>query len=95
MDNPEFSKKDLYWQHRLGQVERRVEKLEADLRALKIDPTNNGDFFTIKQACAYLQCSRLTISRRIDKGVIKAYKVGRTWRIPKTELAEAFEIEFE
>ena len=90
-----IGKSDLYLSIKVSQLERRVEKLEAQLRALEIDPTNNGEFFTIKQATAFLHCSRLTITRRIEKGVIKAYKLGRTWRIPKKELIEAFDIEFE
>lgn len=94
MDNPKDSKKDLYWQSKVIRLEQRLEKVEAELRALRVDPTTNGDYYTIKQACAFLGVSRLTISRRIDKGILKAYKIGRTWRIPKKELAEAFDIDF-
>ena len=90
-ENPELHNLVMYLQRRLRETERRLEKVEAEVRALQVNPTNNGDYFTIKEACAYLGCSRLTISRRIDKKIIKAYKIGRTWRIPKTELSAIFE----
>ena len=91
MENPESSRKELYWQSRLGQIERRVEKLEAEFRALQMDPSNGSDFYSIKEAATALKLSRLTIQRRIERGQIKAYKVGRNWRIPKSEILSVFD----
>jgi len=83
---------DLYWQRRLGEMERRIEKLEAQLAAHRANPMNNGDYYTIKEFAEALGVSRLTVSRRIKTGVINAVKVGKTWRIPKDELDGIFGI---
>lgn len=82
---------DLYWQRRLGELERRVEKLEAELSANKINPDNRSECYSIDEFAAALGVHRLTISRRIKSGVINAVKVGKTWRIPKSELEKIFE----
>ena len=87
----EIGEEAFVYKLKLSQVERRLEKVEAELRAMQVNPSNHGDFYTIKEACAFLGCSRLTISRRIDKGTLKAYKIGRTWRIPREELSGIFE----
>ena len=72
-------------------MERRIEKLEAENLARRANPTNNSDYYTIKEIAAALGVSRLTVTRRIADGKIKAEKVGRTVRIPKTELDQIFE----
>ena len=82
---------DLYWQRRLGELERRVEKLEAENLAKRINPNNNSDCYTVNEFAEALGVSRLTISRRIKSGVIEAVKIGKTWRIPRTELERIFE----
>ena len=86
-----MDKTDLYWQSRLNAVERRVEKLEAQLAAQSVNPTNHSDFYSINEFANALGVTRLTISRRIRSGVINAVKVGKTWRIPKSELTRIFE----
>ena len=86
-----MDKTDLYWQRRLGEMERRIEKLEAKLLALDANPTNHSDYYSIKEFADALGVSRLTISRRISKGIINAVKVGKYWRIPKTELNQIFD----
>ena len=90
-EKPKDNARDLYWQRRLGEMERRIEKAEARLSALEKNPTNNSDYYTIKEFAAALGVSRLTITRRIADGKIDAEKVGRTWRIPKTELHQIFD----
>ena len=86
-----MDKSDLYWQRRLGELERRLEKVEAKMSALEHNPMNNSDYYSIKEFAASLGVSRLTITRRIADGKINAYKVGRAWRIPKTELDQIFD----
>lgn len=82
---------DLYWQRRLGELERRLERVEAELAALQANPMNDGDYYTIDQMAKALGVHRLTVSRRIKSGLIKANKVGKTWRIPKEELKQIFD----
>ena len=84
---------DLYWQSRLLELERRIEKLEAESRARSVNPSNDSDCYTIAEMAQALGVSRLTISRRIQSGVITAVKVGRNWKIPKSELKRIFESE--
>ena len=86
-----MDKADLYWQSRLRELERRIEKLEAENRARNANPTNDSDCYTINEFAKALGVSRLTISRRIQTGVISAVKVGRNWKIPKNELEKIFE----
>lgn len=86
-----MDKTDLYYYRRLGELEKRIEKLEAKVSVLEKNPSNNSDFYSIGEMATALGVSRLTISRRITKGVIEAYKVGKYWRIPKTELEKIFE----
>ena len=85
-----MDKQDLYWQRRLGELERRVEKLEAESEARKANPMNDSDCYTVNEFAKALGVSRLTISRRIRSGVINAVKIGKTWRIPQTELGKIF-----
>lgn len=82
---------DLYWQRRLGEVERRLEKVEAQLAALQQNPMNIGDYYTIEQMAKALGIHRVTVSKKIKSGLINAQKVGKTWRIPKEELTKIFD----
>jgi len=84
-------KRDLYWQARLRDVERRIERLEAKLMAKEVSPNNDSDFYSLEEFAHALGVHRITITRKIKAGQIKAVKVGRYWRIPKTELEEIFE----
>ena len=86
-----MDKTDLYWQRRLNELERRVEKLEAQVAAQRVNPTNHSDFYSVNEFAEALGVNRLTVSRRIWNGTINAVKVGKTWRIPKSELNQIFE----
>ena len=86
-----MDKADLYWQSRLRDLERRIEKLEAESIARKANPNNDSDCYSVNEFAKALGVSRLTISRRIQSGVISAVKVGRNWKIPKSELEKIFE----
>lgn len=86
-----MDKADLYWQSRIRELERRIEVLEAENRARGKNPSNNSDYYSIQEFAEALGVSRLTISRRIKSGIISAVKIGKTWRIPKSELKEIFE----
>ena len=86
-----MDKADLYWMSRISKLERRLDYLEARLNAQAVNPTNSGDYYTVKEAAAALNVNRQTIIRRIESGKIDGKKVGKTWRIPKSELSEIFE----
>lgn len=42
---------------------------------------NRKEIYTIKEAQDFLKISKSTIKRFLKKGIIKAYKVGGTYRI--------------
>ena len=86
-----MEKADLYWQRRLYDLERKVDKLEAKLTALETNPDQIGDYYTVKQFAKAMGCCDLTIIRRLNAGVIAGEKVGRSWRIPKTEMNKIFD----
>ena len=82
---------EMYWQRRLVELERRLEKVEAQLEAYKVNPTNDGETYTVKEFAKAMGVCDLTIRRKLDSGEIAGTKVGRSWRIPKTELNRIFE----
>lgn len=41
------------------------------------------DIITVKQLSEFLQVSEITVKRAIKTGKLKAFKVGRDWRIEK------------
>lgn len=82
---------DLYWQRRLVEMERRIERLEAKLDAMTVNPNNTGDTYTVKEFAKALGVCDLTVRRRIEQGLIGAVKIGKAWKIPKTELDKIFE----
>ena len=46
----------------------------------------NDILFNTKEACEYLQISRPTFLKLIAEGKIKAKKIGRGWKVFKSEL---------
>ena len=84
-------KKELYYLRKITELERRVAKLEADNIAKRINPNNGSDCYSINELAGILGVNRLTIERRIKNGTIKAVKMGKTWRIPRTVLDQIFE----
>ena len=43
---------------------------------------------TVKQLSEFLQVSEITVKRAIKAGDLKAFKVGRDWRIEKESVIE-------
>ncbi|MBQ2211844.1 MAG: helix-turn-helix domain-containing protein [Ruminococcus sp.] len=46
------------------------------------------EYFSIKQVCARLGVSRMTLRRWIDSGKLPAYKLGRLVRIKREDLED-------
>ncbi|MHB9131014.1 MAG: helix-turn-helix domain-containing protein [Armatimonadota bacterium] len=44
------------------------------------------EMMTVEQASAFLQCSTRNIYDRLRSGTLPALKVGREWRISKSEV---------
>ena len=49
---------------------------------------NLPDIVTVKQLAEFLQVSEITVKRAIKGGELKAFKVGRDWRIEKESVFE-------
>lgn len=45
-----------------------------------------NDLLTVKEVAAYLRVSRVTVWRWCQQGIIPASRVGRSWRIPRSDL---------
>ena len=76
---------------------KRDEKVEAAIkqeteRTLYNPTISQKEFLTIDEACQLINASRWTIYRLIDKGELKAGKVGRNTRIPRTAINELFKL---
>jgi excisionase family DNA binding protein len=46
---------------------------------------------TISQVAKYLQISEITTYKLVNEGKIKAFKIGRHWRVKKDDLTEFIE----
>lgn len=47
---------------------------------------NNDEYYTIDELVKILKISRRTIERHIKSGEIKALKIGKQWRIRKSDI---------
>jgi excisionase family DNA binding protein len=52
---------------------------------------DNDSLLTIRQVAKYLQVVPITVYRMIDRGDLKASKVGRVWRIRYQDVQEYLE----
>jgi excisionase family DNA binding protein len=48
----------------------------------------NQEIMTITQVAEYLQISEMTTYKLVNEGKIKAFKIGRHWRVKKEDLSE-------
>ena len=53
------------------------------------------DIVTIKQLAEFLQVSDLTVKRAIKSGSLKAFKVGRDWRVEREKVIEWLKVKKE
>lgn len=51
-------------------------------------PNENLDLITIDELCEYLVISRNTAYTLLNSGEIKAFKIGRIWKISKEAVNE-------
>ena len=46
------------------------------------------DILTVQEVAQYLKVSQMTVWRWCKKGKIKAFKAGRSWRIPRSAIEQ-------
>lgn len=56
------------------------------LANVMLNRTNEGEILTIKEVAAYLKVTERTIYRLAAEKKIPAFKVGGTWRFPRSEI---------
>jgi excisionase family DNA binding protein len=76
---------------------KRIEKMEvaieSEIEKAIYDPAlSQKEFLTIGEVCQLINASRWTIYRLIDNGQLKAGKIGRNTRIPRTAINELFKL---
>jgi excisionase family DNA binding protein len=52
---------------------------------------NEKEIMTVTQVAEYLQISEITTYKLVNEGKIKAFKIGRHWRVKKEDLSEFIE----
>jgi len=53
---------------------------------------NNGkEIMTVNEVAEFLKISTVTTYRLVQEGKISAFKVGRSWRVKRTDLNEFIE----
>lgn len=55
--------------------------------------THQAAYVTPSDLAAYLPCDCRTILRMIYNGSLRAYRVGRNWRIPTDDARRAFPVQ--
>jgi len=76
---------------------KRNEKIEVAIKeetekALYNPAIAQKEFLTVEEACQLINASRWTIYRLIEKGELKAGKLGRSTRIPRAAINELFKL---
>ncbi len=76
---------------------KRNEKIEVAIKeetekALYNPAIAQKEFLTVEEACQLINASRWTIYRLIEKGELKAGKLGRNTRIPRAAINELFKL---
>ena len=56
------------------------------IKEKKKELLNNDEYYTIDELVKILKISRRTIERHIKSGEIKALKIGKQWRIRKSDI---------
>ena len=82
-----MDKSEHYWKTKITELEMRIESLETDLAILKKTDVRN-DFYTIEEYADLMKVCKATVYHRVKNGYITAVKIGKSWRIPKSQLFE-------
>lgn len=52
---------------------------------------NNDEIMTVSEVAKYLKISEVTTYKFVQEGKIPAFKIGRHWRVKKSDLNEFIE----
>lgn len=82
---------------RAYKLRKRNEKIKVVIKEETGKPLYNPtiaqkEFLTVEEACQLINASRWTIYRLIEKGDLKAGKLGRSTRIPRAAINELFKL---
>lgn len=54
---------------------------------------NDDEIMTVNEVARYLKISVITTYRLVQEGKIPAFKVGRSWRVKRSDLADFIEMQ--
>ena len=77
---------EAYWKAKITELEMRVEQLEKELAITQIVSGSKDEFYTIEEYAKIMKCCTATIYHNVKNNKIPAFKFGKSWRIPKTEV---------
>ena len=52
---------------------------------------NNDEIMTVTEVAQYLKISEMTTYKFVQEGKIPAFKIGRHWRVKRSDLSEFIE----
>lgn len=55
------------------------------------DKSTDKEIMTVSQVAEYLQLSEMTTYKLVQEGRIPAFKIGRHWRVKKTDLTSVID----
>lgn len=55
------------------------------------DNMNDNEIMTVSQVAEYLKISEVTTYKLVQEGKVTAFKIGRHWRVKKSDLSEFIE----
>ena len=79
---------ELFLLRKMSEMEMRIEQLESVIDAIKNSGNLTADYYTIEEYSEIMKVCKATVYHRVKNGYIVAVKVGKSWRIPKTELTK-------
>jgi len=68
----------------------KIEQSNKETHEMEIKPIQDKEFLTIAQACKLLSISRWTIWRAVNRGELKAGKIGRRVILRRADLDRIF-----
>ena len=58
---------------------------------LKIDQDHDGEIMTVSEVADYLKISEVTTYKLVQEGKISGFKIGRHWRVKRSDLGDFIE----
>ena len=77
---------ELFIFRRISEMEMRIEQMESTIDALTKSTNLKSDYYTIEEYADIMKVCKATVYHKVKHGYIIGVKIGKNWRIPKSEL---------